>query len=298
VLIDLPAALPGAPRWLRRRDLGELDMSLADDLSLADRVRLRAAALSAQRPFSASERAELRAVGRTSHARRQAHLRSRTRRCLRPGRLYAALQVDGARGMRLRECDADRVARALTTPMGDGELSAVHFATGSTWTGGWRRSPAQRAWIAGHGLRARGIGAPRPWAFAEWHRRGRVQRSAVLLDPTRAATPEHTGGAQAWLRAVVELGAALRRDGVDHAGLAAAELRLDPHDALTLTGLEHIRFRRRLPEEACARIDACVAVWLAACAAPPAERAAALKRYVARTRFLPGPPARISRARS
>jgi hypothetical protein len=297
VLLDLPAALPAALRWLRRRDLGELDMSLADALSLAERVRLRAAALRAQRPFSPAERRELRAVGRSSDARRRAYLRSRTRRCLRTGRLYAALRQAGGRGMRLRDCDEGRIRRALATPAGDGGLCVLRFEGPTERSPRWG-SPARRSWRPGHGLLARGIGAPRPCAFAEWRRHGRLRRSAVVLEPTRTATPAELGSTSGWLRAVVELGTALRRDGVEHTALAAAELRLDARDALTLSGLEAIRFRRRLSARVCARIDARIESWLDACDAPAAEREAALMRYAARSHFLPGPPAGVRRARS
>jgi hypothetical protein len=273
-------------------------MSLADSLSLADRLRLRAAALGARRPFAPAARAELRAVGRASDARRRTYLRSRTRRCLRPGRLYAALRAAGARGMRLRECDEARVRRALSTPQAGGDLHVLCFEAGTPDRQTWRGSPARRAWLAGHGLRARGIGAARPCAFAEWRRHGRLQRSAVVLEPTRPATPADLGGISNWLCAVVELGSALRRDGVEHAALARAELRLDARDALTLDGLEAIRFRRRLSPRECARIDDRVASWLAASEAPAAERESALARYAARTRFLPGPPARVRPERS
>jgi len=62
VLIDLQQSLPFAPGWLRRRDQGELDASLAGHLSLADRVRLRAALLGIARPFDARGRAAVRAI--------------------------------------------------------------------------------------------------------------------------------------------------------------------------------------------------------------------------------------------
>jgi hypothetical protein len=298
VLIDLPAALPRAPRWLRRRDLGELDRSLADALSLADRLRLRAAALGLARPFPAEGRAELRAVGRASEARRHAYLASRTRRCLRPGRLFVALHEAGAHGMRRRECDPARLGRLLAGEDAGEELQLLRFSGPAPYKARRLQSPARRAWLAGHGLLARGIGGAPPLAFAEWRRFGGRRRSALVLAASRTATPERLGGTAAWLSAVVELGTALRRDGVQHAGLESAELRLDARGALTLSGLEAIRFRRRLPARECARIDARVASWLRAGPAPAAACESALVRYAARTRFLPGPPAGFSRARS
>jgi hypothetical protein len=298
VLIDLPAALPWAVRWLRLRDLGELDMSLAHQLSLADRLRLRAAALGAAPPFSPVERAQLRAVGRASDARRAAHLRSRTRRSLRTGRLYTSLRHSGGRGMRLREADEADVKGALDGSRSADRIAVEHFAPGGAGLRAAWESPAKRAWLAGHGLRVRGVGAPRPLAYLEWRRLGWTRRSAIALERAGDVGPADLGGGAAWLRAVVDLGAALRRDRIDHAALASARPCLTADARLGLSGLERVRFRRRLSADTCARIDAFVVAQLAACDATPAERADALARYAALAAFLPGPPARLKPARS
>ncbi len=84
LLVDLQAAWRVRAGGARRRDLGELDHSLQESLSLAERVRLRARALGLERPFRPEARRRLRAVGRASRARGRAHAASRRRRALRP----------------------------------------------------------------------------------------------------------------------------------------------------------------------------------------------------------------------
>src|SRR4030095_10184853 len=63
VLIDLQAARRARSVAARLRDLGRLDHSLRRLLSRGDRVRLRAAALGADRPLDQENRARVRAVG-------------------------------------------------------------------------------------------------------------------------------------------------------------------------------------------------------------------------------------------
>ena len=62
LLVDLQAAWRLRAGCARRRDLGELERSLQDSLSLAERVRLRARALGLERPFSPAARRRLRGV--------------------------------------------------------------------------------------------------------------------------------------------------------------------------------------------------------------------------------------------
>lgn len=291
LLIDLPAAIPWAARWLRRRDLGQLDTSLTPWLSLPDRVRLRAAALGAQRPFADATRLEICALGRSSERRRRARMLSRTARALRTGRLYTPLDSRVGRGMRLREADEERVRNALERGRGK-DLWVQRFERPGF---GMRDSPARRAWLAGHGLRARGIGAPLPLAFVERRRLGRVGRSSLVLEALPPAWPADFGGPAGWLRALIDLGAALRRDRVDHRELATASLCLGPNGQLALTGLAAIRFPRHLDAHACQRIDDFVIAQVDASGAAPDERAGALAGYTARTVFLPGPVFRIPR---
>ncbi|MGH0031254.1 MAG: lipopolysaccharide kinase InaA family protein [Myxococcota bacterium] len=239
VLIDLQQGLPIAPPWLRRRDQGELDASLAPLLSLADRVRLRAHLLGVERPFDASARAAIRAIGRASEARHRSHVESRTRRSLREGRLYVPLRCDHGRGMRLRE-------------VSEGDAVAALGAAGDT-------RDARGVWLAGHGLRARGIGAPRPLAFAG---------SRVALAHTPPGAPPDDAG-------IVALGVALRRH--DVAIAEGAEPGRDEQGRLGPLPLEGVAFRSRLSREEAARVDAFVARHVA--------DPTAFERYRTRLRF-------------
>ena len=276
VLIDLQQAVALRAGWLRRRDLGELDASLAPLLSLADRIRLRAAALGVSRPFGARARAALRAVGRAAIARRRAHVDSRTRRCLREGRVYATLRGGQGRGMRLRSQPEDAVRRALGETHSSGAAGQV-----LRFDSAWLRpgSPARDAWRAGHGLRARGLGAPLPLAFAERRSLAGVT-SRVWLEAWRDARPEDPAR---WLDEVVDAGVALRREGVslgsDAPWCRDARGRLGPAD------LAPVRFRRHLRAAEIRLIDARVEALIAAAPASEADRAAARRRYAARLLF-------------
>jgi tRNA A-37 threonylcarbamoyl transferase component Bud32 len=275
VLIDLQQALPLGTRSLRLRDLGELDSSTSPLLSLADRVRLRAACLGLSRPFQAQAREALRAVGRASRRRRRAHVESRTRRSLREGRLYVRFHCAQGRGMRLRSQAEDDLCRALETSP---DVPRFH-------TPAWRPgSPARDAWLAGHGLRARGIGAPLPLAFVERRALPGGVSSALVMEPCQAlrweARPEDP---EAWLDEVLDLGVALRRHHVAIAGEAG--LLRDGRGALGPDRLEQVRFRARLDPSQAQRIDALVDRAIAASGAAETERAAALRRYARRLAF-------------
>jgi tRNA A-37 threonylcarbamoyl transferase component Bud32 len=275
VLLDLQQAVALSARALRLRDLGELDASLAPLLSKADRIRLRAAATGLARPYGARARRELRAVGRAARARRRAHVESRTRRCLREGRLYARVSGASGRGMRLRTCAEQAVDAALGGPPRSGaEGRVLRYETAWPWG-----SPARDAWVAGHGLRARGIGAPLPLAFAE-RRRGLGVVSQVWLEAFRDAHPEDP---VRWLAEVVDAGTALRREGVA-LGSDAPWCR-DARSALGPADLARVRFRRRLRAAEIRRIDDRVAELIAAAPTSEAEREAARRRYAARRRF-------------
>jgi len=297
VLLDCPAVLPLRLRWLRRQDLGKLDASLAASLSLADRVRLRAAALGTSRPFTPEVRREIRALGEVSDERRRTHLHSRTRRSLFPGRLYARFRTSRGSGMRLRAADEAILRQALegggTEP---GPLRVLRFERDAASR--WRPSPARRIWVAGQGLRARGIGVPAVLAFVEQRRWGRVVRSAVVLEALPTASPTALGGPAGWLREAVELGTAMRRDRVAHERLGEATLCRGAAGGLALVDLDGVRFPRRLSARDEERIDDFVIRLVAASDASPAEQEDAIARYRLRTRFLPGAPARIKRPRS
>ncbi len=299
VLLDCPAVLPLRLRWLRRQDLGKLDASLARWLSLADRVRLRAAALAVVRPFSPDARRKIRALGDASDERRRTHLRSRTRRALRPGRLYARLLSAAGRGMRLRTVDEAILRTAIDGREDAGaSLGVMRFPGRALPTWGPGSSPARRMWLAGQGLRARGIGAPPVLAFVEERRLGRVARSAVVLEARDTANPAALGGPAPWLGAIVTLGAALRASGVAHERLSEAALCCAGEGELGLTELDAVRFPRRLGARERERIDEFVARQIEASGASAFEQEKAIARYAARTVFLPGGRTRITRPRS
>jgi tRNA A-37 threonylcarbamoyl transferase component Bud32 len=291
VLLDLGGVRRCAGAGARRRDLGTLDHSLSGLLSAADRVRLRAAALGLCRPFDAAARRELRAVGRASARRARRHAASRTRRALAPGRRFAHLELGAAlgfgaaTGLRRSELAESEIRAALVAhrsaqPGGAWTLlksdarsrvTAGRTASGS-WvikeyrTLGWRRalgdvlrgSPARRAWLAGHGLLARGIGAAGPAAFLETRRWALPIASAIVLEDLRRDAPADAGDAalataaervDALRRLVVQL----HRRGVDHGDLKASHVylrRCDGGIETRLIDLEGVRFRRRLRDGA------------------------------------------------
>lgn len=302
LLVDLQLALPlRGWRW-RRRDLGELDHSLEGVLSRADRVRLRAAALGLSRPFAAAARATLRDVGRASEERAQAYYHSRTRRSLREGRLYRALRLGHGRGLCVREVPEPALREALAHAAEGGR--ALDTAAGPVCATRWRAgplaaladavrgSPARRAWLAGHGLRARGIACVRPLAFAERRRLGLPLESWLVtewIDRSAGEATGEPGGAlalAAWL-------AALHRRGVEAAGLDARALA--PGPVPRLTRLAGVRLRSRPPREArrieaLARLNASLPDAL-----PAAERRAAFRHYARALPFRGGEPAALRR---
>jgi tRNA A-37 threonylcarbamoyl transferase component Bud32 len=250
LLLDLQHASRSRSRRARARDLGDLDYSLWQRASLADRVRLRAAALGVTPPFDAAARAALRAVGSTAIARAARHGRSRTRRSLRPGRLYARLQLAEGEGMRLRELPETDVHQAFAThrealAANDRQvlksderslISAVEVAgrrvvvkevpfrgLARSVADVVRGSAARRAWLGGHGMIARGVGAARPLAFVEWRRGGLVAGSVVLLEDLRpfpdALDAAARGDHESVLIALTSLVATLHRRHIDHGDL-------------------------------------------------------------------------------
>jgi tRNA A-37 threonylcarbamoyl transferase component Bud32 len=164
-LIDLQAARRFSGAAGRRSDLGRLDFSLRDALSLADRVRLRAAALGVARPFDARARQALREVGHASLERGRIHAASRARRSLREGRLYRRFEAGGMRGLVARETDEAALRAAVAAPDASPTLEVRRYAEGlASW---WRGSEARRAWGVAHALQASDIACLRPIAFLE-----------------------------------------------------------------------------------------------------------------------------------
>jgi len=286
LLLDVQRARRTRAAAARRADLGQLDYSLWERASLADRVRLRAAALGVRRPFGDAARSELGAVGRAAEARAAAHARSRTRRALRSGRSQVEARVGSLRGLRVRELAPEDLtalvsAHAAAHAAGDprvlqsdarARLSRIELGEhrvvvkearfrglARSLADALRGSAGRRAWRAGHGLRARSVGAARPLAFLEERRLGVPYRSLVVLEDLRPAPDALEASArepEAVALALADLALRLHRRGVDHGDLKCTNVYLAgaPPFAARLVDLEGVRFRRRLSDGA--RIEA------------------------------------------
>lgn len=277
LLLDLQLARPGRSRKGRLRDIGDLEASLESDLTLAQRVRFRAAALALSRPYDETSRRALRDAGAASLERSRAHAASRCRRALRPGRRFARAEYAGARGLRTREIapaaldqvlSAHRDGRGETlrrdtgswiTAVSDGDLRVVvkqSLPAGllGALTDLFRGSPARRAWLAGFGLEAHGVGAARPLAFLERRRLGLPSDSLLVMADLRPGEPASSLAATRAGEVVdvlTRLAARLHARGILHRELTADRVwlsrdgdALEPH----LAGLEHVRFRARLSD--------------------------------------------------
>ena len=290
VLLDFQRARRVWMRRARIADLGALDFSLSEaEVSSADRMRFRAAALGVLERANRAQRRALRRVGvaATRHARR--HFRSRTRRCLRPGRLYARIHFEGRTGLRLRRIPNEVIAEALAihdaVQSGEGELRArgsilkrdhrsrvtaaeidghalivkevVKRGRARLLADALRGSPARRAWLGGHGLRARGIRSATPLAFVERRRLRVPVASAVVLEDLRPSRPANEVEAvtpreqNALAEALRRLAVALHRRGIVHGDFQAPHIYLREHRERlegVLIDLEGVRFRRRLSD--------------------------------------------------
>jgi tRNA A-37 threonylcarbamoyl transferase component Bud32 len=325
VLLDLQRAGPGG-RGARDRDLAWLDYSLWRRLSCPERLLLRAAALGLKRPFDAAARARLRAVGGAAERRAEQHARSRTRRCLRAGRRFARASHRGLAGFRLRDLDAERLARILDahaealnrgdlrvlkddgrsriSAISDGSLRAVikespARSPGRALADALRGSAGRRAWLGGHGLEARGIGAARPLAYLERRRLGLPVTSLVVLEDLRPAEPADTSTLEpsAVVLACGRLAQALHRRGVDHGDLKASHIYVRAHADGIATGLldlDGVRFHGRLTEarrlRALAQLNASLPD-----AFPDAARRTAFRRYAGALPFRSGSRAALQR---
>lgn len=281
VLLDLAAARRTRRRAARRRDVGALEHSLAELLSTADRVRLRAAAAGLHRPFDAAARRELRALSRASAARARRRAASRTRRALAPGRRFARLRFGNCRGLQLRALERSAVLAALaadgagddssawTVMKSDGRsrVTAGPTAAGrmvvKLYPGGGlarrladacRGSPARRAWLGGHGLQARGIAAATPYAYVEHRRFGLLVASAAVFEDLQELAPADRcapplASAEEVVDALAKLATKLHQSGVIHGDLKASHVYLrrgGPRLEARLIDLEGVRFPARL----------------------------------------------------
>ena len=319
VLLGLQAAWPSRSPRARRRDIGCLESSLSARVSTCDRIRLRCAALGFKRPFGPQQRLALRAIGRTFEAEQRAYASRKTRRSLQPGRVFARIRSGAYRGMRLRGVAENEIASALEAGRGApdesvgrviksdrrAQVTEVRTRCGS-WivkdyrAGGFARrtadlfrgSPARRAWLGGHGLRARNIGAATPIAFVERRIWGVPTASAVVLEDLQELEAADRCGAR-WaddrevVDAIVRLAIRLHRCRVAHSDLKASHVLLERGaDGIEgrLIDLEGVRFRGRLGDRA--RIQALAEINASLPDRIPADlRCRAFRRYAAALPF-------------
>jgi tRNA A-37 threonylcarbamoyl transferase component Bud32 len=247
VLIDLQAARRSRGAAARLRDLGRLDHSLRRLLSRGDRVRLRAAALGADRPFDRESRARVCAVGVASLARARAHAASRARRSLRAGRRAQRFAHSGGRGLVSRAFDPAAVYALLAAPAATVGFEVRRYRAALRDL--WRGSAARRAWAVAHALEASDLACVTPVAFLEWSRFGLPLRSALVVTDDSGRTPAAPGRCvDAHVRMVARLEeAGFDTRGFDASGIALFERegRVEPR----VVALERLRFpARRCPK--------------------------------------------------
>jgi tRNA A-37 threonylcarbamoyl transferase component Bud32 len=290
-LLDLQAARSGASRRAQLRDIASLDFSLGHlGIAASTRSAMCEAALEGSASNAIRQR-ELREVAHASRRHGRRYYRSRTRRCLRAGRLYASVTRGSLHGMRCVDFSEDAVFAALdahreAVSRGGpavlkwdhrGRASAVRVAETSVVVkevtkGGiakqladaFRGSPARRAWVGAHGLRARGIGAARALAFVERRTPRGPTASIVVLEDVRPARPAGAflsqgpaSDRQEALDALCTLAIRLHQGCVDHGDLQAHHVFLEREAggmSTRLIDLEGVRFPRRLRDGQ--RIDA------------------------------------------
>ena len=193
VMVDLASASRRARARARYTDLGLLELSLRTQLSPGGRLRLRAAALGARRPFDAAEREALRAVGRAGRRRQQWLWRGRALRGGRAGRRALALRAEGGAGLIAAGADESAVREALAG-RGSGELLVRRLAGAAS--GG----AARRGWRLSFALAAAGVPHAEPVAFVEWRRLGIPRSAALVLGVPGTASPSLEERVKAWAR--------------------------------------------------------------------------------------------------
>ena len=316
-LLDLQRTRRTRSARARLRDLADLDFSLQrHGVSLSARVDLRRAALGESRPLEAERK--ILAIDRLARSRAERHYKSRTRRTRRAGRLYKEVQTGAARGLRLERfshAEVEAVLEGHCQNLAQGgeavlksdsrsRVTAVRIGShrvvvkevtktglGRTLADVFRGSPGRRAWVAGHGLRARGIDAATPFAFLESRSLGVPRSSLVILEDLRPWCPAHElvpERGPALSQMLLSLLKDLHRHGIVHGDLQAPHIFVDPRPNASpnprLIDLEGVRFTRRLSRrqriQALAELNASIPDDLI----PNAERLASFWRY---TRWLP-----------
>jgi hypothetical protein len=205
-------------------------------------------------------------------------------------RAVAAL-ADGT-ALEILKCDERSRVSALES--GDVQLVLKEVRKGGArrrLADALRGGPARRAFRAGRGLIARGIGAALPLAALEQRSFGVPRRSLLVSldlrsDPNSARLLElDAAGRSRTLAALAELMIALHQSGAVHGDLRAQHVHLRARaagelvTAARLVDLESVRFHRRLSDarrsEDLAQLNASIPDAIAT----PAERRAALDAY-------------------
>ncbi len=282
LLIDLQRVRRLERAGDRIRDIAFLDFSLHHaGQTRTNRMRHRIAALGLGPSRIAAERQLLREVGRASQSRALDYYDGRTRRTLRAGEGFCSVGCDEGRGMRVAAFPTSHVQEALTAhrravaqagpallkcdhrsnvsrvEVGDRSLvvkEVVKTSVRKRLADVLRGSPGRRAWVAGHGLLIRGIGATRPLAFVERRKRGIPVSSLVVLEDLGKAPrladlgpdDRHTPDLPKHLLGLL---LQLHRTCALHGDLQAIHVYLasDAGSTIpTLIDLEGVRFMRRL----------------------------------------------------
>lgn len=230
VLLDVQrsAFLPWIPGWLVRWELGYLAYSLGEPLP-----------------------ASLAHARRWCERRAHTHWHSRTKRCCKESSGFTAFSHEGASGFRRREAGESALRAALggvadATPLKVGPSSRL--VRHGAWILKEHASPrrARAAWIAGHGLEARGFSTGRALA---WAGRWIVMEDAGptlidWVDEQFARAPDDVRRQMAF--ALADLLAALHRRGVYHADLKANNIAWTPGAAPRLLDYGRVGFGRRV----------------------------------------------------
>jgi serine/threonine protein kinase len=212
---------------------------------------------------------------------------------------------EGSR-QRHRVLKSDSRARVSAVEIGEGhQLVVKEYRAGGPLRRAadvFRGSPARRAWLGGHGLRARGIGAATPIAFVERRRWGIPMASAIVLEdlqhfePADHCSAKHAGDEEV-VKAIVRLAIRLHRRGVVHGDLKASHLLLGREASgieAYLIDLEGVRFPRRLRDRdrirALAQLNASLPDRI-----PEPPRTRAFLRYAAALPFQCGTQAALRR---
>ena len=231
MLLDLQRSRfwPALPRVLRHWELGQLAYSLGEPLP---------------------ESLQHLRFWQTYRAHR--HWRSRTRRSLKESSRFTRFSALGLEGYRLREADTNALVRALETL---DEAEPIWTRPGGQLyrSGPWvvkqhgdERS-ARAAWVAGHGLEARGIRTALPVAcLGPWLVMEDAGPTVVEWAEASFAGANDSERSE-MMQALSALLSDLHRRGIYHADMKACNITWRPGDPPRLLDYEKVRFGRRVP---------------------------------------------------